>query len=392
MNPRSISATLLVTLAFWAGILGCSSDASDNDAGGTSASTNAGPGSGAGSGVGPAGSGGAGGDVRSGGGDGGAGSPGASSGGGGDDEGGGGAGGPGDPSGAGSGGAPSGEGGAGGPGASSGGEGGGADSTAYIGRECAAHPDCGPSGYCFASSSNDFFDGGPAGGYCTMECDTDADCGGESNICAGGLCLLGCTLGTPLLNYLDDDLLPGKCHGREDLRCEAIGDVTICLPGCGMDSQCDGRVCNRQSGVCSDEPTTGLPDGARCNPTSEDAEPCASWCIGFSDEVGVCTGTCTLGGDIANEDCGGLEHGVCIYALLAEPAAGDLGACAPACTRHSDCVMPETTCVDIGIESNGFCLYGPTECPAGPDDCAEGEACTRLPEGFFCLDERYPRN
>ncbi|WP_438001148.1 hypothetical protein WMF26_16650 [Sorangium sp. So ce185] len=356
MKTRTISAALLTTLALSTGFLGCADDADDGEeASSTSTSSVSGSAS---SGVG---------------GDGGCGADGGSGGGGGGD-GGGGDGGSGD-------------------GGSGGGGSGGGYGDGGLGARCELDADCGPSGICLSASGNEFFGGGPAGGYCTTSCAADGDCEGEGSACVEGICLLGCPLGNPPLVQITDELDPGKCHGREDLRCDSIGDVSVCMPSCGMDSQCAGRACDPRINLCVDEPTTGLPAGSPCEVGDEGIDPCAGWCVPFGPELGVCAGLCALGGDIANEDCGGLRSGMCVYALKKDPGIGDTGACAKACTTHGDCLMPHASCTFVGQESNGFCVFGPTKCPRGQGDCrTAGEVCAETPDGPLCLDERYPLN
>ncbi|WP_433935903.1 hypothetical protein AB3662_14395 [Sorangium cellulosum] len=339
MSIRGFSATLLATFAFSTAFLGCSDDAGD-DPGGSSTGT------GSVSGSASAGAGGDGGSSAAGG-DGGS--------------------------------------------SAAGGDGGGPGGEARLAARCEADADCGPSGVCIPESDSEFFGGGPAGGYCTAACSEDSDCAGEGSVCIGGACLLGCTMGVPPLESLATELDPGKCQGREDLRCDALDDASICVPSCGSDGQCTGgRVCDPRWNLCVDEPTTGLPEGSPCEIGRDGEDPCASWCIDFGGESGVCAGLCVLGGDIANDDCGGLESGLCLYSLAADSGAGDVGVCANACTSHSDCLLPDASCVSAGLEANGYCLFGVTQCPLGQRQCARGEVCTRTPQGSLCLDETYP--
>ncbi|MDC0685504.1 hypothetical protein [Sorangium atrum] len=362
---RRIAAALLTTVAVSTGFLGCSDD-SDAGAGGTSTSDGAGAGS---DGAGSAGNGGSG--------DGGSGDGGPGDGGSGSGDGGSSA-----HSGAGGGDGGSGDGGSGD---------GGSGEARGLGARCAKDADCGPRGHCFTESGDDLFGGGPAGGYCTTACEQDSDCEGEGSACFGGLCFLGCAAGEPPLMSIVDKLDPAKCRGREELRCEDIDDVYVCLPNCGSDSQCGGdRVCDPRMNVCVDEPTRGLPTGAQCAIKADGTDPCAGWCIEVGTNLGVCAGLCGLGGDIANEDCGGLEKGLCAYPFADEPGVGDVGMCTNACTSHSDCLLPTSSCVFLGVETNGFCLFGVTKCPRGQSSCADGEVCTLTPKGRLCLDENYP--
>jgi hypothetical protein len=57
---------------------------------------------------------------------------------------------------------------------------------------------------------------------------------------------------------LNDPLDPGKCHGREDLRCQEMGfGYAVCIPICGSDGACEDRFCDPELTVCVDYPEVG---------------------------------------------------------------------------------------------------------------------------------------
>ena len=273
----------------------------------------------------------------------------------------------------------------------------------FLASACTSAADCGPEGKCVLPSDNDTrFGGGPPGGYCTRRCSTEADCASAGSLClknaAGdGECLLGCEQGFPDLLSLNTALDEDKCRGREDLRCDTIDDISVCVPTCGNDSQCAGRACDPRRAVCVDTPHTGLPLGQECDPQGT-SDPCAGFCVNFVDdnfgETGMCSSYCVSGGQNLEVDCGGLTNGLCGYRVLDPTGTGDLGLCAKACLAHDDCTNPFTWCVSIkgltgDMVPNGYCFGGMTEC-TDQGDCKIGETCTPTPDGSLCLDARFP--
>lgn len=259
-----------------------------------------------------------------------------------------------------------------------------------IGRDCISDTSCAEGEVCLTASDDweIFGEGGPANGYCTKECADDVDCGG-SNVCVGGWCLEGCELG-PELVYIDDELDPDKCHGRDDVRCAELEGAAVCLPTCGTDDQCDGGYCNLSTKVCTAQPSEGLPRGQGCDP---DAAECAGICVSFVDETGavdfaVCSDWCVMGGDIY-EDCGGLEQGLCAF-RPGDYGVGDGGFCTAACDEQADCANPNMWCFSAPNLGSAFC-FGAADCVT-QDDCdpMTGEVCTTTPDGSFCLDPTFP--
>ena len=276
-----------------------------------------------------------------------------------------------------------------------------------LGIECTADGDCGPGLTCLtAASTTPAFLGGPAGGYCSKACATDADCPGNASLCAGaaggqmGVCLATCDLG-PDLMFLDDPLDPTKCHGRYDQRCANVtATATACIPTCGKDEECPaGRVCDPRNAVCVDTANTGLPSGSKCDPKAMTPE-CAGICVSFTGGTTSCSSPCALGGEITDptsvNDCGGLEKGLCVYSPAGN-GPGDFGFCAPSCSLQSDCQNSTFWCFGVGgltgsAVDNGFC-FGATACPNGQSDCKSMNAkvlCTDTKYGPFCVDTTFP--
>lgn len=272
---------------------------------------------------------------------------------------------------------------------------GGTDSK--LGLDCQEDSDCGDGGRCITPTENDpVIGGGPAGGYCTKDCETDSDCDGGTCLSFDGVseCFLDCEIG-PALEFLDDPLDENKCHGREDVRCTPItGAGDVCIPTCGSDQQCpNGRVCDPRFRVCVDSgaENTGDPNGGPCDPNA--SEPtCAGTCVNFTSGVTMCSNSCVLGGDVDAYDCGGLTEGLCVF-RPSDNGPGDYGFCSPACKQHDECNNPDWWCFGIGgvsdgLVDNGFC-FGATACPNG-NECTGDDVCTDTKYGPFCLDTIYP--
>jgi hypothetical protein len=269
-----------------------------------------------------------------------------------------------------------------------------------VGESCTQDTQCGMNGKCIKVGDNSVvLGGGPSGGYCTLDCKVDADCPGTTSICLtdqndeNGICLRGCELGPPLMG-IDEELDSEKCWGREDVRCQEIANSPVCVPTCGSDSQCEGRMCDPGLKVCVDMASTGFENGAVCNPMAMMPE-CAGICVSFTVEMGkppitMCSEWCVLGGELnTSADCGGLTEGVCAF-LPTGNGAGDFGVCAPACSKHDDCQNPNFWCTAVNFHNaNGFC-FGHPPCMTQADCSAmAGEVCTDTKFGKYCIDDGF---
>jgi hypothetical protein len=280
-----------------------------------------------------------------------------------------------------------------------GGTGGMAGGPVPLGDVCATDITCG-SGFCMRPSVDyPILGGGPANGYCTKACASDADCPGVGSTCLAdqngdGTCFLGCELG-PALEFLDDPLDPSKCYGREDVACLPLtGGGDVCIPTCGSNSQCPaGRVCDPGSGTCVTSPSMGLPMGDACDPMAATPE-CAGVCLTFSNPdptvtIAACSTRCVAGGQLDGADCGGLAGGLCIF-LPSGAGAGDVGYCTETCDVHSDCLNPTFWCRAVGFTANKYCLNA-APCPNGQTDCtAANTTCTNTAYGPYCIDNTIP--
>jgi len=276
--------------------------------------------------------------------------------------------------------------------------------------------DCGSPLSCIkATDTNPILGGGPANGYCSMTCMADGDCPGGNTSCykAGatsgpGICVLQCTLGPQLQHINDAYSTDMKCNERDDVACGPIdseGTLDGCLPVCGEDMQCpSGRKCDPRIGVCVDNPNTGDPTGAKCDPMAT-SPTCAGTCLSLLGADGgagpsLCSEECIMGGDnpyTSTPSCGGLTNGICLYSPGGN-GAGDFGFCANACSKQDDCQLPDFWCLAIGGLTgakggvpNGFC-FPANPCPNGASDCSmiTGTACTATAYGPQCLPSNFP--
>ena len=278
-----------------------------------------------------------------------------------------------------------------GPASSSVGTGAGAGPTTNLGTTCLQDDDCDTDMRCMTPSSDSpVLGGGAVGGYCTKDCASNTDCGpgGRCIVPSGtstGECFQTCLIGPDLMG-IDQDLDPMKCHGREDARCSVVnGGEDICIPNCGVDSQCAGRFCDARSGACVDTESMGKGTGELCDDQAPDEDGCAGFCQTFTgDTPSICTQPCVLGGILDGVDCGGgLDSGLCVY----RPSGygpGDFGRCSLACNAHDDCANPAWWCSAVSYATNGFC-FTTDDCPQGDPQCAQGEKCTDTIYGPKCL-------
>lgn len=284
-----------------------------------------------------------------------------------------------------------------------------------LGLPCKSNADCGDTLLRCLGANEDYLDGqgSPAGGLCTTDCTSDAQCrvfdvqavcatlgeapliGDYSKKLVPRLCMEGCAFGAPTGNT--------KCHGRKDLACRPFAPFpfTLCFdkdavcpsgtacyrgvcreaacgPRCNRDSDCSGqRSCNPFTGLCDDQPVVPVPMGVEC-PGEED--PASTACGGgncLEVQVGaqhvkrMCTQSCTIG-----ERCG--DDGACAFGRLDDYAAGDGGYCEQRCDCDSDCRHPADKCLPWvndaladHFASRGHCNYAPDGVPSL--SCGVGE-------------------
>jgi hypothetical protein len=252
--------------------------------------------------------------------------------------------------------------------------------TSKLAAACAGDAECGSGMKCLTSSGAGLFGGGPANGFCTV------DCAADPNICASvqngatcieagvdTICFPGCTPGGASAT---------KCQGRPDVACDYVSiDVPFCRPMCRTDADCDGRKCSIGNGVCIDELPGAGDIGAACDPSIRPSTQCLS---GFckrgttpaTENSGTCSGLCTLGTDgcgVTGEPEAG--QGWCAPFELGS-TAGDMGVCSQQCE-----------CDDHCSDENYSCLLLPqatVEAYGGPGFCAAFDTdTTTLAEGFL---------
>ena len=286
----------------------------------------------------------------------------------------------------------------------------GSGSLSFIGRSCEIDGHCGPvaGARCIRPTDDEprlgieaAVIGGPPGGYCSQTCLAHSDCPSDS-FCRydldldAGLCVLGCTFGTPVATSPQQPTPSFKCRGRDELACVPMQDgFELCLPVCGADAECGpDRKCDQRGGVCVDKPTEGEPLSAACSPGIDD--PCAGFCLAFSSEgqtvSHACASRCSFGGSLdETSNCGGPLKGICAFTPTIDATAselGDMAYCSGACTKHDACDFASGMfCLDVGEFAKrgvGYCLFA-DRCPNG-NECESGETCRQTKAGPFCLD------
>lgn len=265
-----------------------------------------------------------------------------------------------------------------------------------LGATCQSDSDCGTGFTCLAPTDNlPVFGGGPAHGYCSKNCSTDADC--PNGACLGdgadARCLEACVVGEPPLEFLDSPLDETKCHGRPDVRCQTVNNTDMCVPTCLGDADCPaGLSCDPRFAVCVSAPNTGLPNGEPCDQMS-DPPDCAGICVSFTNGPTMCSNWCVLGGEDLSTECGGLEKGICVFSPAGHEL-GDSAFCTESCTKQDDCQNPAFWCFPVGgitgsAVPNGFC-FGADDCLNGQADCTSPNECTDTIYGPKCIDPTFP--
>jgi hypothetical protein len=271
--------------------------------------------------------------------------------------------------------------------------------TAFVGRACTADAQCGEGLRCFTSTANDFLGGGAPNGYCSINCNEDAECSAidRASECVAtvpgvdGLCLRTCR-SLPQVSLADNTraaaLQENKCLGRIDLACnseaflglaefESIRQPGWCYPQCGSDEDCPGRRCDLARGVCADTVTAGLPIGAPC---AGDTECSGRLCVRLAGGESFCSAPCVYGQPIG---CGFGLNAVrrsagCILpqvrGFLSTEGAGDVGLCGELCADSSECEQAASgwTCELSEDAETLFDRPGLCDAPAPPDAGADG--------------------
>jgi hypothetical protein len=255
-----------------------------------------------------------------------------------------------------------------------------------LGGPCEADADCGAELECWSASAagRAAFIGGAAHGYCTRPCARLEDCAAFDPLaaCTGagpdglGTCLRGCLSKDPLpneakcLDRVDQVCLSAAALGIEPL--SAQRQAGACLPQCGSDEDCSGRVCDLAQGTCVDERAPGLPIGAACG---ADADCAGAVCSAFPSGASFCSAACSLDG----LGCG---HGpdvdprpaACVAAWLnvdgVSEGRQDLGLCLELCYVTADCTQPDWSCDTRQggpVGSGGVCVPNADRFPGEPD-------------------------
>jgi hypothetical protein len=270
--------------------------------------------------------------------------------------------------------------------------------TAALGAVCTSSSVCGGL-TCLTAANSDLWGGGPANGYCTMDCSGSLVSDSAADPCTpiGGICVVASLTSPPTRAYCVKKCTPGpamgsgdfgkfdpnKCHGRKDVACTPFQDeqgnpvASGCLPNCTDDSQCAaaGKKCDPSSAVCVTAPHTGLAFGSNCTQWAlsdgDAGTGCAGLCLGVikcpdasaSDPnyaAFFCTQSCVLG-DF--NSCGYQKQpqaGICVWAE-ASAGNGDMAFCGQMCDTNADCLdqKDKSTCDTSSVSNLGRGLCGP---------------------------------
>jgi len=261
--------------------------------------------------------------------------------------------------------------------------------SALVGDSCADDDDCGEGLHCYTAAEQGLSWGGPAGGYCTVECDPrlrDADCQqfGDAYCFEFGqynpvsVCLLGCEPNSPLTSEKCNDRLVGVVCAPVD----GINPPGACYPLCQGDAECGrGLYCDPYSGLCTDGEPEGDPLGSECSVDEVTGDDdCAGFCLPVrADEtstetlVSFCSQPCTVGWGCHWDEPDGPAEGAC-WPASADAQFGDLGYCIQLCNCNDDCVHRGLVCSELHPdEADYFNQRGACMPPLDGED--EGMPC-----------------
>lgn len=269
-----------------------------------------------------------------------------------------------------------------------------------VGARCISNADCISGLDCLTAAGDDLVAGGPAGGYCSMACGSDAACAAVdvASQCIGLagqlLCVRRCASREPQPNE-------AKCLGRDDVMCASVAALGqeppgtgpqsgLCVPACQSDAQCGpGLFCNLGNGLCTSTRPAGAPIGSAC----VEAEDCASGlCLTLNETFGsFCSGFCTFGVPGCGFDGSEAEAGAtCLLTQVRDEGPGDRGLCFASCDTDADCREAGAVCVPAASDGRaGVCLV-PAAAPPLPTSTTPviGNACEQSSDcgaGLSCI-------
>ncbi|HVJ16403.1 MAG TPA: hypothetical protein VM686_13270, partial [Polyangiaceae bacterium] len=266
-----------------------------------------------------------------------------------------------------------------------------ATTTGELGRDCITDAECGEGLICVTRDDVDTLGGAPPKGLCTAACPCED--GADGTICSDdpclefsanaycipftagdtGYCLEGCAF--------DQGLTP-KCHDRIESVCTGVAFqeldtdctdnldcganeaclsgvcnavLTVCLPNCGSDADCDdGLFCDPLTGLCMEDPPTGKGVNEACDPAADPDECASGYCsvTYMHEDEGTCSGFCNLGHPFS---CGytgeGKADAACLFGTVLSGEAsevGDLGVCGQLCDCDDECTATGEVCRPFG--------------------------------------------
>jgi hypothetical protein len=226
-----------------------------------------------------------------------------------------------------------------------------------LGAACRDDEDCSEGLRCITAASGEFDGAGPPGGYCTTECDSDAECQeyADAHCFEFGVynpvyfCLLDCVPGA--------DLTDGKCWGRlPGVACVPTEDPAVpgfCSPMCQSHAECGaGLYCDPYMSLCTSTEPTGDVLGSSCTVEATGLDNCQGMCLpllGEDDEpvTQVCTQACSVGWGCGWDDPANDPADALCEPFSLDANYGDMGWCRQLCDCNDDCRNPDFSCLDV---------------------------------------------
>lgn len=226
----------------------------------------------------------------------------------------------------------------------------------------------------------------PESELCTLgESNTDQNkCQGEPNTPAQSC--------SPFLNSTDDacdededcpgDALCFQSERFDQTAGECFTLIAACVEQCSGDFDCPSSTyCNRKTGDCGREPSSGLNFGEPCSPERDE---CAGNCVQVDDDKYECEEHCRVG---STSGCGaedmsksGLACAFFAYDLGSfdqQQGSGDTGVCSRLCQCNDECPGDQLCYAAPQSGFNGVCAAAIAESESVPQCEQDGAGGNR---------------
>lgn len=231
-----------------------------------------------------------------------------------------------------------------------------------VGAGCSSDVQCDPSsGVCLTEAET-----GYPGGYCTLACTFDAECGAGNHCGPAGFCQRSCSDDAECRTGYECFDIDGDAAEE----CGAVGSGAG-APGAACDSYDD--CAGGQNAFCALEASTRFIGGYCLSSCATDADcPTGAHC----SVDGLCLANCSTANDCrgGGYDCYDVDGDATNECYSAGTGAGQIG---EACGDIADCAGGRWADCEAGFPQ-GYCTL---DCGTGEGTCPTGSACTTPSDG-----------